>query len=120
MKPGENKRRFVLRTVVGLFLGLIAPLSLPLFAQRGPERFWLAGRYNGNRVVVYFEAVKFGNTFPSDAGIIAYPVADAFFDPMELRPEYVARFQREPQSEHFSIGDRYDLLVGDGSAVTVT
>jgi hypothetical protein len=103
-----------------LFLGFMALHTLPLFAQSGAERFWLAGRYDGNRVVIYFEAVKFGDTFPGDAGIIAYPVADAFFDPMELRPDYIARFQRQRQSEHFAIGDRYDLLVGDGSTVTVT
>lgn len=94
--------------------------AFPAFAQSGSERFWLAGRYDGNRVVIYFEAVKFGNTLPGDAGIIPYPVADAFFDPMELKRDYIARFQQQPQTEHFAIGDRYDLLVGDGSAVTVT
>lgn len=108
-----------MRIAVALTLALTAFQTVSVFAQNNPERFWLAGRYDGDRIIVYFDAVKFGDTFPKDAGIIAYPIADAFFDPMVLRPEDVARFQKGPQSERFAIGDRYDLLLGDGSAVAV-
>ncbi len=47
------------------------------------------------------------------------PVADGFFDPVELPAGYVARFQNAPRTEHFAIGDRYDFLVGNGIIRTI-
>jgi hypothetical protein len=32
-------------------------------AQAAHKRFWLAGRYDGNRIIIYFDAVK--STAPS-------------------------------------------------------
>jgi hypothetical protein len=47
------------------------------------------------------------------------PVADAFFNPVELPASYIARFQTKPNAEHFAIGDRYDLLLGNGTITTI-
>ena len=100
-------------------LCLWAALASPIRAQQSPERFWLAGRYDGDRIIVYFDAVKFGTTTPSDVGKIAPPVADLFFNPEELPARYIAGFQQSPKAERFAIGDRYDLLKGDGTTATV-
>jgi hypothetical protein len=62
--PGYRKL-IVVRLAV-LLLGLLALHTTPTFGQNGPERFWLAGRYDGNRVVVYFDAVKFEGTMSSN------------------------------------------------------
>lgn len=109
-------------TLVRMAIFLLVLLTLhdvPACGQKKPERFWLAGRYDGNRVVVYFEAVKFEGTMPSNARKLAPPVADAFFEPVELPASYVARFQKKLNAEHFIIGDRYDLLLGNGTIATI-
>jgi hypothetical protein len=100
-------------------LALLLVLSTPLVAQQKPERFWLAGRYDGNRIVVYFDAVKFAGGLTAKALKIAPPVAEAFFDPVELPAGYIASFQNIPGAEHFALGDLYDLIVGNGSITTV-
>jgi len=102
-----------------LLFGLLALHGTPTFGQGKFERFWLAGRYDGNRVVVYFDAVKFKGTMSSSASKIAAPVADGFFNPVELPASYIARFQNTPNAEHFTIGDRYDLLLGNGVIATI-
>src|SRR5712692_7342201 len=112
-------RKFIALRLASLLFGLLAVHSTPTFGQREPERFWLAGRYDGNRVVVYFDAVKFKGTMLSNASKIAEPVADGFFDPVELPASYIARFQNTPNAEHFAIGDRYDLLLGNGTIATI-
>jgi len=117
LKSAANSRALLLAG--SLLLSLLVSHKVPILAQAAPERFWLAGRYDGNRIIVYFDAVKFGNTFPRDAVKIAYPIADSFFNPVGLSPAYVAGFQQKPGAEHFSIGDRYDLLLGDGGVTTV-
>jgi hypothetical protein len=76
------------------------------------EPFWIAGRYDGDKVIVYFDAVKFGNTFPENAPSITPPVAGGFLEPVELPDEYVASFQKGPTAEHFAVGDKYDVLSG--------
>lgn len=38
------------------------------------ERFWLAGRYDGYRIIVYFDVVKFNGTVPSIAEKLTDPV----------------------------------------------
>ena len=111
-------------------VALLAALALSggAFGQNAPERFWLAGLYDGNRVVIYFDAVKLGLTSPPGARSIppppgarkiAPPAAFGFFDPMELAPDYVAGLQKKPGAERFAVGDRYDLLMGRGEVTTV-
>jgi len=112
-------RRFTLLRLAALLLGLWAVHCVPTFGQKKPERFWLAGRYDGNRVVIYFDAVKFEGTMSSNARKIAPPVASAFFGPEELPASYIAQFQKTPNAEHFAVGDRYDLLVGNGIIATI-
>lgn len=119
MRIALKNRRFIVPRVVALLFTLWALYSIPTFGQSRPERFWLAGRYDGNRVVIYFDAVKFEGTMSSNAREIAYPVVDAFFDPVELPAIYVGRFQKAPSAEHFAIGDRYDLLIGNGTIATI-
>jgi len=105
----------MLRTAALVLVLLAASAS----AQSQPERFWLAGRYDGNRVIVYFDAVKFNKTVPPGARKITQPVAEGFFDPVELPASYIAQFQKKAGAEHFSLGDRYDLLAGEGTIVTI-
>jgi hypothetical protein len=112
-------RKLIVARLAVLLLALLALHTTPTFGQNGPERFWLAGRYDGNRVVVYFDAVKFEGTMSSNAREIADPVAGAFFNPVELPASYIARFQKTPNAEHFAIGDRYDLLLGNGTIATI-
>jgi len=112
-----NHRLRALGSVI-VVMALLAPLA-PALAQ-ADERFWLAGRYDRNHVIVYFEAVKLKHTLPRDSSaIIAPPIAEGFFSPVQVSPAYVDRF-RKPGMERFKIGDRYDLLLGDGSVATVT
>jgi hypothetical protein len=110
MRIPENNTLILLR-VTALLLGLWGFHYSPTFGQKKPERFWLAGRYDGNRVVVYFDAVKFEGTLSSNARKIPPPVAKAFFEPAEVPASYIARFQKMPDAEHFAIGERYDLLL---------
>lgn len=84
------------------------------------ERFWIAGRYDGNRVIVYFDAVKFNGTKPSIAEELPPPVANGFFTPKKLPWSYVAKLQQGPDAEHFKIGDQYDLIFGSGLIRTIT
>jgi hypothetical protein len=113
------KRNFALRRLAALILGLLAVYRTATFGQKEPEGFWLAGRYDGSRVVVYFDAVKFEGTMSSNSRKIANPVATAFFTPVDLPASYIARFQKTPIAEHFAIGDRYDLLLGNGTIATI-
>ncbi len=93
--------------------------TYPLHAQPKPERFWLAGRYDGDRVVIYFDAVKFKGTMAAQARKIAEPVAEGFFDPVELPASFISRFQSSPEVEQFALGDLYDLMNGQGTVATV-
>jgi len=113
------RREFNFGRLALLLFGILAVHCAPTFGQGKPERFWLAGRYDGNRVVVYFDAVKFKGTMSTSARKLTAPVADGFFDPVELPASYIARFQNGPDAEHFAIGDRYDLLLGNGTVATI-
>jgi hypothetical protein len=113
------RRNIIVPRLTVLLFGLLALHSTPTFGQEKARRFWLAGRYDGNRVVVYFDAVKFKGTMSSNASKITAPVADGFFNPVELPASYVGRFQNTPNAEHFTIGDRYDLLLGNGVIATI-
>ena len=89
-------------------------------AQAQSDRFWLAGRYDGNRVIVYFDAVKFNGTVPSIAERLTDPVVAGFFMPVKLPWTYVAKLQQRPGAEQFRLGDRYDLLLDCGAIAPVT
>jgi hypothetical protein len=39
-----------------LLLSLLESHKVTILTQAAPERFWLAGRYDGNRIIVYFDA----------------------------------------------------------------
>ncbi|HLJ23756.1 MAG TPA: hypothetical protein VKT71_06580 [Candidatus Acidoferrales bacterium] len=118
MIPGHKCKFGSLRLLV-FVIGMLCLHTLPMSGQATPERFWLAGRYDGNRVVVYFDAVKFEGTTAPVSTKIATPVAAAFFAPVELPASYIARFQELPNAEHFAIGDRYDLILGNGVIATI-
>jgi hypothetical protein len=119
MEHNKGIRTSLLFVASALVLGFFALHSVLILGQTTPERFWLAGRYDGNRVIVYFDAVKFGGT-AQGATKIAYPIADGFFSPVGLSPEYVSMLQKKPAAERFSLGDRYDLLLGNGEIATIT
>ncbi len=116
--PSDNCK-FLLLRVAALLLALLTVHCASTLAQEEPERFWLAGRYDGNRVVVYFDAVKFGGTIPSTSRKIAPPIADGFFDPVVLSANYAIKFQKESGSDDFAVGDRYDLLLEEGKIATI-
>jgi hypothetical protein len=47
-------------------------------------------------------------------------VARDFFDPVRVSESYAVRFQKGPNSEHFALGDKYDLILGADLVRTVT
>ena len=98
---------------------MLALLCPSVLAQTQRERFWLAGRYDGNRVLVYFQAIKFKHTIPTNARQLPGAVVGGFFGQVELPASYIAQFQKGPEAERFAIGDQYDLLVENGTAVPV-
>jgi hypothetical protein len=112
-------RKFSLWRLAPLLFGIWVAHCTPTFAQKTAERFWIAGRYDGNRVVIYFDAVQFQGTMSPSARKIAPPVVQAFFEPAALPASYVTQFQKGPAAEHFAIGDRYDLLLGNGIIRTI-
>ena len=116
--PAGNEQSALPRVAFLLFV-LMAVHCTWAFGQTNPERFWVAGRYDGDRVVVYFDAVKFQGSMDAVAGRISAPIAEAFFEPVQLPASYVARFQKFPGAEHFALGDRYDLLLGNGTLATI-
>ena len=80
----------------------------------------MALRYDGNRIVVYFQSVHFDGTLPPDAQKLPCPVASSFFCPVKLPASCIARFQKVPGAEHFALGDKYDLIIDRSETVTVT
>jgi hypothetical protein len=87
--------------------------------QNESEPLWFAGRYDGNRVIVYFDAVQFGDAPPGKARKITPPVAGGFLEPVELSEEYAAKLNKKPGAEHFAEGDKYDVI-SDCTAHTIT
>ena len=114
---GHGSSTLPVRTT--LLAAFLVAQSAQIFAQAAPERFWVAGRYDGNRVIVYFDKVKFEGALARRGRKIAPPVADLFFDPVELPAEYIGQFQNKPGAEHFAIGDHYDLILGNGITATI-
>jgi hypothetical protein len=107
---------------------LVGPAAVAAIASRTDrsltpeapaERIWIAGRYDGDRVVIYFATAHFHDTVPASAAKIAEPKADAFFDPDSLSRADVARF-RDAGTEQFAAGDRYDLILDSGHVATIT
>jgi len=83
------------------------------------KRFWVAGRYDGDRIIVYFDAVQFNGTLSKNSSPIAQPVEPGFFGPVQIPATYLDTIQRKPEGEHFAIGDLYDLMLGNGVIATV-
>lgn len=57
---------------------------------------------------------------PADAPKIVQPVVDGFFEHVELPASCIAKFQRKLASEHFALGDQFDLLTGASNPITIT
>jgi hypothetical protein len=74
----SDGRSIAIRLTV-LLLGLLTVPCTPSYAQKQPDRYWLAGRYDGNRIVVYFDAVTFNGTMAAKARKIPQPVVEGFF-----------------------------------------
>ena len=63
--PRPTKWIAPLLSAASLGILIMLLLSGKIFGEESPERFWLAGRYDGNRVVVYFDTVQFGGAMSS-------------------------------------------------------
>jgi hypothetical protein len=48
--------------------------SVPESGASAPERFWLASKFDGRRAMIYFDTLRFGNSFPATAEAL-YPAA---------------------------------------------
>ena len=103
-----------------VFAALALPLVSQAPAQQAPERFWLAGRYDGNRVIVYFDTVKFGDGPSPLKKKLVPPASEGFLVPYELPKNLIAGLQKGPGTVPFAVGDRYDLLGRDGSSAVFT
>jgi hypothetical protein len=108
--PGHVSPRC--RVILALLAACGTSQSFAASADSIAERFWLAGRYDGNRVIVYFDAVKFGAHFPPNVAPLAPAIAEGFFTPLRLSTAFVNSMKRKPTAEHFHVGDRFDLLLG--------
>lgn len=62
-------------------------------------------------MVIYFDAVKFNNTVPRNARRLVQPVS-AIFPPIELPPDYLAGFLKQPGVFRFALGEEFDVLTG--------
>jgi hypothetical protein len=114
MKSSSNRLR-----LIALLFGVVNLLPCVLHAQKQPERFWLAGRYDRTRIIIYFDAVKFNGTLPATAEKLV-PEAAGFFDAVGISAKFIAPFQKEPSSEHFAVGDQYDLILEENHIATVS
>ena len=113
-----QSKRFL--QLVILAIAVVAMHSPTALAQTQQARVWLAGRYDGNRLLVYFDAVQFNGTVPGDAEKLVCPIAVGFFCPVKLPPSYIAQLQKKPNMEHFALGDKYDVVQDGSSVLTVT
>jgi hypothetical protein len=86
-----------------------------------PDRIWLAGRYDRNRVLIYFDAVKLGGADPN-ARLLPSAAAEALFmQPRTVTARTrVALEQKYKGLEHLAVGDHYSLLLDAGRIATVT
>jgi hypothetical protein len=114
MKSSSNLLR-----LIALLLGIISLQPCILLAQTQPERFWLAGRYDRTRIIIYFDAVKFNGTLPATAKKLV-PEAVRFFEAVGISEKFIAPFQKAPSSEHFAVGDQYNLILEENHVATVS
>lgn len=68
---------------------LVQGKSIPDRPQ--PERFWLAGRYDRSRIIVYCDALHCNGSMPAHAPALALPAAEGFFASVELPANYLAQ-----------------------------
>ena len=124
MTASPHGRPFVVRVAtLVLVLSALPPILISQTNEKGQpsgERYWIAGRYDAHRVIVYFDAVAFNDTLSSNSHQITPPVAKGFFGPVGIDQTYARRFQGAPGAERFSLGDKYDLLLGGDLVRTVT
>ncbi|MGP0019798.1 MAG: hypothetical protein ACLPHP_14595 [Candidatus Sulfotelmatobacter sp.] len=124
MTASPHGRLFAARVAtLVLVLSALPPILISQTNEKGQpsgERFWLAGRYDANRVIIYFDTVAFSDTLSSNSRQITPPVAKGFFGPVGIDQTFARRFQGAPGTERFSLGDRYDLLLGGDLVRTVT
>jgi hypothetical protein len=109
--------------MVSLCFAVLLVLASPTRQVPAPsaaEKFWIAGRYDGNEVIVYFDKVAFGSAPIAGATKLPFPVADRFFSVVALPEAYVTQLQKAPTAEHFKLGDRYDLLLEGGFVESFT
>jgi hypothetical protein len=107
--------------LVALLLGIVSLQACILLAQPQPQpqRFWLAGRYDRTQIIIYFDAVKFNGALPATAKKLA-PEAARFFDSVGISSNFIEPFQKSPSSEHFAVGDQYDLILEEDHVATVS
>jgi hypothetical protein len=117
--PFRGRRSCLIELTIPV-LGVALALCTPAAAQTQGDRFWIAGRYDGNRIIVYFDAVKFNGTLPSDAHKLASPVVTGFFEPVQPPESYIVHLQKGSGAEQFHLGDHYDLISDEGHIAMVT
>jgi hypothetical protein len=117
VRTSTVRRRRLFARLLGLLTAFVAIQPCWLAAQQSNEPFWIAGRYDGNRVIIYFDAVKFNKSVPRNARRVVRPVS-ALFPPIELPPNYIAGFFKVPGVFRFNLGDQFDVLTG-GDAIRV-
>ena len=116
--PSHFSKSFLMQLTV-LALGITTVQCHLAPAQEQPQRFWLAGRYDRNRIIVYFEAVKFKGSLPV-TGKKLVPAAARFFDSVEISTNYVAQFQKAHTTQGFGPGDHYDLILEENHIAVVS
>lgn len=79
--------RFPTSTAAFLLFSLVLQ-AVSISASEKPERFWLARRYDGNRVLVNFDPVKFDGTLPSNSPKLPEPVTRDFFALVQLSQDW--------------------------------
>jgi hypothetical protein len=121
---GRTKRKWVAVTavfvsVLGIWSATLSTLVVAQSQTRNQsQRFWIAARYDGNRIFVYFDNVKresFPEAHPLESGV------DGSNAPLfQLTAPDVARLQTASM-ERFSLADQYDLVGSNrGLATLVT
>src|SRR5882762_7602980 len=77
--PAHRAKSFLMHLIVVALVSTTWQCHAALAQKKLAEQFWLAGRYDGNRVIVYFDAVQFHGTVPHTARRIADPAVGGFF-----------------------------------------
>jgi len=120
MRASSRRAKSIPTCLLVIAIAILSVQCQSALAQTQSERFWIAGRYDWNRVLIYFDAVQFEGKFPEKVEKIPCPIQIGFFCPVKLPASVITQFQRRPDSEHFALGDKYDLFVDGSSVATVT